>query len=91
MTVKMVLALIFAGIAVVFIAQNAQVGELHFLVWTLAVSQALLLFFTLSIGLVAGWLLHAWFSYRRARTGKPLKPVGAPGEQDGDESRTHGT
>jgi putative membrane protein len=67
MSLKMILSLILTGIAVVFIVQNAQVSELRFLVWTLAVSQALLLFFTLAIGLLTGWVLHAWFTHRRVR------------------------
>jgi lipopolysaccharide assembly protein A len=67
MSIKMILALILTGVAVVFIVQNAQVGELRFLVWTLAVSQALLLFFTLAVGIVCGWMLHAWFAHQRAK------------------------
>jgi putative membrane protein len=66
-SIKLIIALILTGVAVVFIVQNAQVGELRFLVWTLAVSQALLLFFTLAIGLLTGWVLHAWFAHRRVR------------------------
>lgn len=67
MSIRLIFALILTGVAVVFIVQNAQVGELRFLVWTLAVSQALLLFFTLAIGLLTGWVLHAWFARRRVR------------------------
>ena len=65
--VKMIFVLILTGLAVIFIVQNAQVAELRFLVWTLAVSQALLLFLVLAIGLLTGWVLHAWFAHRRAR------------------------
>ncbi len=63
----MILVMILTGLAVVFIVQNAQVAELRFFVWTLAMSQALLLFLVLATGVLAGWVLHAWFAHRRAR------------------------
>lgn len=65
MNVKMIITLILTGLVVVFIVQNAQVSELRFLVWSLAVSQALLLFFMFAIGVLTGWVLHAWFAHRR--------------------------
>ena len=67
MSAKMIVTLILTGLVVVFIVQNAQVAELRFLVWTLAVSQALLLFLALAIGVLAGWVLHAWFTHQRVR------------------------
>ena len=67
MNFKLILALILTGLAVIFIVQNAQVAELRFLVWALAVSQALLLFLVLAVGLLTGWVLHAWFAHQRAR------------------------
>lgn len=63
----MIIVLVLVGLAVAFIAQNAQVAELRFLVWTLAMSQALLLFLVLAIGILTGWVLHAWFAHQRAR------------------------
>jgi uncharacterized membrane protein YciS (DUF1049 family) len=65
MNIKLVLVLVLTGLAVAFMAQNAQVAELRFLVWTLAMSQALLLFLVLAIGVITGWVLHAWFSHQR--------------------------
>lgn len=67
MNVKITFVLILVGLAVVFIAQNAQVAELRFLVWTLAMSQALLLLLVLAIGMLTGWVLHAWFAHQRGR------------------------
>jgi len=61
----MIFALILSGLVVVFIAQNAQVAELQFLMWSLVVSQALLLILVLAVGVLTGWVLHAWFSHRR--------------------------
>lgn len=41
----------------IFVVQNTQVVEFRFLVWTLSMSRALMLFGTLAIGFAAGWLL----------------------------------
>jgi uncharacterized integral membrane protein len=41
----------------IFVVQNTQVVEFRFLVWTISISRALMLFGTLAIGFVAGWLL----------------------------------
>ncbi|MGD8520879.1 MAG: LapA family protein [Desulfobacterales bacterium] len=56
----MIKNIIFAClIAIVFIVviQNTQVVEFRFLVWTISLSRALMLFGTLAIGFIAGWLL----------------------------------
>jgi uncharacterized integral membrane protein len=41
----------------IFVVQNTQVVEVRFLVWTISMSRALMLFGTLAIGFMAGWLL----------------------------------
>lgn len=43
----------------IFVVQNTQVVEFRFLVWTISMSRALMLFGALAIGVVAGWLLKA--------------------------------
>lgn len=56
----MIRNIIFIGliaIVLVFVAQNTQVVEFRFLIWTVTMSRALMLFGTLAIGLIAGWLL----------------------------------
>jgi uncharacterized integral membrane protein len=45
------------GLVVIFVLQNTQVVEVQFLLWTLSMSRALILFATLAIGLIGGWLL----------------------------------
>ena len=42
----------------IFVVQNTQVVEFRFLVWTISLSRALMLFGALAIGFVAGWLLR---------------------------------
>jgi len=41
----------------IFVFQNTQVVDFRFLVWTISMSRALMLFGTLAIGFIAGWLL----------------------------------
>ncbi|MGB5747035.1 MAG: LapA family protein [Desulfobacterales bacterium] len=46
------------AVVLVFVIQNTQVVEFRFLVWTISLSRALMLFGALAIGVVAGWLLR---------------------------------
>jgi uncharacterized integral membrane protein len=45
------------GLVVIFVLQNTQVVEVRLLLWTISMSRALILFATLAIGLIGGWLL----------------------------------
>jgi putative membrane protein len=56
------------ALVLIFVVQNTQVVEFRFLVWTLSMSRALMLFGTLAIGFIAGWLLT------RPRRKKELQP-----------------
>ena len=56
----MIRNIVFIGLialVVIFVLQNTQVVEVQFLFWTISMSRALILFATLAIGLVGGWLL----------------------------------
>jgi putative membrane protein len=66
MNVKLILGIILASMAAVFIIQNARSVDLTFLFWTLSMSRALLMFLILSLGFILGWLLHG--SFRRMKT-----------------------
>jgi len=72
-----VLTLIVAALVAVFMVQNAGSVELHFLVWSVAMSQALLVFFVLSAGMLIGWTLHAYVAFRR-RHRKAAKEAAGP-------------
>ncbi len=65
MNIKMIISLVLAGLAVIFIIQNVTVVEVRFLIWTLPISRALLMFFTLAIGIIVGWTLHSISRSRR--------------------------
>jgi putative membrane protein len=45
------------ALVLILVVQNTQVVEFRFLVWTISMSRALMLFGTLAIGFIAGWLL----------------------------------
>jgi uncharacterized integral membrane protein len=56
----MIRNIIFAcliAFVLIFVVQNTQVVEFRFLVWTISMSRALMLFGTLAIGFISGWLL----------------------------------
>ena len=59
MNIKMIISLVLAGLAVIFIIQNVTVVEVRFLFWTLPLSRALLIFLALAIGIIVGWTLRS--------------------------------
>jgi lipopolysaccharide assembly protein A len=65
MNPKLIIGIILAGLAALFIIQNVTVVDMRFLFWTLSMSRALLMLLILAIGIVLGWLLHGSFSRRK--------------------------
>jgi uncharacterized integral membrane protein len=57
------------ALVLIFVVQNTQVVEFKFLVWTMSVSRALMLFGALAAGVIAGWILKS----PKARPGKSFK------------------
>ena len=55
--IRNILFLILIGIVVIFVFQNTEVVNVKFLGWQVSMSRALMLFATLGIGLVSGWML----------------------------------
>ncbi|MBI5043577.1 MAG: DUF1049 domain-containing protein [Nitrospirae bacterium] len=53
---KMVMFIILAVLAGLFIFQNTHIAEVYFLKWNTKLSTSLLLLITLIIGTVLGWL-----------------------------------
>ena len=56
------------ALVLIFVVQNTQVVEFKFLVWTISISRALMLFGTLAIGVLAGWILKSPKAKRAKRT-----------------------
>jgi uncharacterized integral membrane protein len=53
---KWILVLILFILLVIFTVQNYKVVEIHFLFFTIEISRALVLFITLCIGILIGWV-----------------------------------
>lgn len=65
MNLKLLLMLVLASLAVLFIAQNVAVVEIGFLFWRASMSSALLIFFSLMTGFVLGWFTHSYLVHRK--------------------------
>jgi len=64
--------IIFIGLialVLIFVVQNTQVVEFKFLIWTMSLSRALMLFGALAVGVIAGWI----FKSPKAKQAKRLK------------------
>jgi len=67
----LILVLALAGVAVIFIIQNVAAVDVNFLLWTVSMSRALLIIFTLAIGFMLGWFVHSFYSYRKTGAAPP--------------------
>ena len=65
MNFKMGLVAILVLCALIFVVQNIDVVTMKFLFWEMSMSRAVLLFFSLLIGFIIGWLLHSYMAYRK--------------------------
>jgi lipopolysaccharide assembly protein A len=63
---RAILIALLVALPVIFVLQNTQVVEIHFLFWKLSMSRVLIILLLLVIGMLAGWLLHSLFSSRKA-------------------------
>ena len=70
MNLKLVGMLVLVALAAIFVLQNANVVELHFLLWQISMSRALMYAVLLLIGIAIGWLLrgHVLQKARRKKT-----------------------
>ena len=65
MNARLVSSLVLAGLVVLFLLQNAADVEVRYLLWTVQLPRALLIFIVLAVGILIGWLLRAHFSHDR--------------------------
>ena len=68
MNFKIITIVVLAGLAVLFIVQNVAIVEIQFLLWSLEMSQSLLMFLLLVIGIIIGWFLRGYYRYRKGRS-----------------------
>ena len=67
MNAKLTLILVLSGIVLVFVTQNVAAVEVTFLFWSLSLSRALLIFFSLAIGVLIGWFLRSYTEHRQGK------------------------
>jgi uncharacterized integral membrane protein len=65
MNLMIVLMVIVACLALVFTVQNVAAVTVSIFFWDISLSLALLIFFILAIGFIAGWFLHIFIAYRK--------------------------
>jgi len=70
MRFKIILSVILASFALIFIFQNFAVINIRFLFWTLAISRSLLMFILFLIGLILGWSLHSYSIHSKKKVKK---------------------
>jgi uncharacterized integral membrane protein len=60
---KLIITVALSLLAVVFIAQNATVVQIRFLMWEIDMSRSLLVVLLIMIGALIGWFSHALFRH----------------------------
>jgi len=74
MSVKVIIAIVLAVIAAIFMIQNVAVMDLSFLFWTLSMSRLLFTLLILAAGVGLGWLLHGLYNQKRSKVPGQQKP-----------------
>ena len=67
MNPKLLISLFLIALVAVFIIQNAEVVELHFLFWQMGMSRALMFILLVLIGTAIGWLLRGHMLHQAQR------------------------
>jgi len=65
MNFKLILNLVIACFVLIFAFQNAVVVKIQFLFWSVSMSRSLLILVFVGIGVVIGWLLNSYVSFKR--------------------------
>jgi uncharacterized integral membrane protein len=61
--------IVLLALLLVFAVQNAEPARVRFLSWNAELSQSLLLFFALLVGILIGLLMSGWLRWRRKGSG----------------------
>lgn len=62
MKAKIIIMLILIGIFILFVIQNIEVVNIHFLFFSFPISQVLLLFIVFAVGVIVGMMLPGLLS-----------------------------
>ncbi len=57
MNIKLIVAYAIGIVALIFVVQNLETVQVNFLLWTLQMPRALMLFFVFLAGAVTAWLV----------------------------------
>ncbi|MCX8106523.1 MAG: LapA family protein [Ignavibacterium album] len=69
MKAKIIIMLILIGIFILFVIQNIEVVNIHFLFFSFPISQVLLLFIVFAVGVIVGMMLPGLLSDKK----QPIK------------------
>ncbi len=64
---RIIVGIVLAALAVIFILQNTNDVEINFLFWDFTFGMWLALLIALVFGLVIGWGLHVWQGRRKRK------------------------
>ena len=64
---KLWVSLIIGFLVLVFILQNTEVVKIQFLFWSLSMSRSLLAVLLVVVGMVIGWLLSGYLTFKNKR------------------------
>ena len=67
MKFKLVISLVLAFLAFVFITQNTETVQVRVLLWSVEMSLVLLVFIMLGAGVIIGWLLNSYVRFASHR------------------------
>lgn len=68
MKAKVILMLILIGLFILFVVQNTEIVNIHFLFFSFPVSLVLLLFIILAVGIIVGMMLPGILSSKKKIT-----------------------
>jgi uncharacterized integral membrane protein len=68
MKAKVILMLILIGLFILFVVQNIEIVNIHFLFFSFPVSLVLLLFIILAVGIIVGMMLTGILSSKKKTT-----------------------
>jgi uncharacterized integral membrane protein len=57
--IRNIIFVILVALVLTFVVQNMKVVEVNFLAWTVSMPRALMIFGTLIIGIIGGWLVRS--------------------------------
>ncbi|MGQ9642226.1 MAG: lipopolysaccharide assembly protein LapA domain-containing protein [Ignavibacterium sp.] len=69
MKAKVIIMLILIGIFILFVVQNIEIVNIHFMFFSFPVSLVLLLFIILAVGIIVGMMLPGILTSKKKTTG----------------------